>query len=57
MASEYKYLLALPPQMADRAIEAAKDRSESLAVWIREAIRQRLIQDTLAPSVVREELW
>jgi predicted transcriptional regulator len=37
-----KYLLEWPSDLRVRVTRAAEARHESLAVWIREAIRQRL---------------
>jgi predicted DNA-binding protein len=42
VATVMNYPLRLPADLAKAAGDAARARSEPLAVWIREAIRQRL---------------
>lgn len=40
-----KYPLSLPPDLAERAAEAANRLGEALSVWIRTAMREKLERD------------
>jgi predicted HicB family RNase H-like nuclease len=47
MVYPYMYSLQMTPAMRDQIAAEASRREESLAAWIREAIRQRLARDAL----------